>query len=252
MPPTSSSGWSRTTSPRSRPGESREALLLTPKARVIAPLRVLRRSDDGLPPADGARARRGRALAPAPGPLRCEVRDRAGGARVGDRARRGRGDPDPDYGVPAREVLDAGEADGDVGSWSGCGSRRERRASAARSTTASSRPRRASSSARSRSRRAATRARSRSRACTTAGRPIGGSACSSSRRPCAGDRHRAPARREGRRQDHERGRPALALGTCGKRWRTAPSSTVEGRHAKVRPARFELATSASAGQRSIP
>ncbi len=38
-------------------GESCEALLLTAKARIIAPLVVLRRDEDERPPADRARAR---------------------------------------------------------------------------------------------------------------------------------------------------------------------------------------------------
>ena len=44
----------------------------------------------------------------------------------------------------------------------------------------------------------------------------------------------------------------LALGYVRKEVEDGAVLELEGRHAKVRPARFELATSASAGQRSIP
>ena len=56
--PTTCSGWSRTTSRRSRVGEACPALLLTAKARVIAPLVVWRRGDDDFLAPDRAGARR--------------------------------------------------------------------------------------------------------------------------------------------------------------------------------------------------
>ena len=65
-----------------RAGRACDALLLTPKARVIAPLRVLRRGGRRLPGADRARARRAACEATAAHALRGEMRDRAGGAHV--------------------------------------------------------------------------------------------------------------------------------------------------------------------------
>ena len=77
------------------PGESCEALLLTPKARVIAPMRVLRRGERRLPPPHRAGARRD---APRPArahALRGQGGDRARGAHVDGRLRpRPGGDPD--------------------------------------------------------------------------------------------------------------------------------------------------------------
>ena len=91
------------------PGESCEALLLTPKARVIAPLRVLRRgADDFLlltePELGETRARPARAHA-----VRGQGRDRARGAHVdaSSSASEPRGSRTDDYGEPAVEVLDA-------------------------------------------------------------------------------------------------------------------------------------------------
>ncbi len=79
------------------PGEACEALLLTAKARLIAPLTVLRRSADDFllltEPSLGETRREGAD----PVPLRREVHDRARGAHLDDRARRpaaGRVDPD--------------------------------------------------------------------------------------------------------------------------------------------------------------
>jgi tRNA-modifying protein YgfZ len=95
------------------PGESREALLLTPKARVIAPLVVLRRGEDDFllltEPELGDVVRsqlvRGRFAA------KCEIEPEEHTATVvlGE----GDGIPTSDYGVPAREVLDV-DGDGDV------------------------------------------------------------------------------------------------------------------------------------------
>lgn len=94
-------------------GESREALLLTPKARVIAPLVVLRRGEDDFllltEPEVGevvrARLVRGRFAA------KCEIEPEEHTSTVvlGE----GDGIPTADYGVPAREVLDV-DADGEA------------------------------------------------------------------------------------------------------------------------------------------
>jgi folate-binding protein YgfZ len=95
-------------------GESREALLLTPKARVIAPLVVLRRGDDDFllltEPELGEVVRS--QLLRARFAAKCEVEpeEHASAIVLGE----GRGIPTLEYGMPAREVLDAGEADGDV------------------------------------------------------------------------------------------------------------------------------------------
>ena len=90
-------------------GEACEALLLTPKGRVIAPLVVWRRGEDDFllltEPELGATVRD--QLTPRAD--RLALRDRAGGAHLGDRLRRtAPGIPTRDYGVPAVEVLDAG------------------------------------------------------------------------------------------------------------------------------------------------
>ena len=88
------SGCCRTTFPP----ESR-ALLLTPKARVIAPL-VVWRCRGRLPAPDRARA--GRTCRDAPSrEVRGQGRDRAGGAHVGRRLRRGRRHPERGLGEPA-------------------------------------------------------------------------------------------------------------------------------------------------------
>ena len=91
--------------------ESCEALLLTPKGRVIAPLVVWRRGEDDFllltEPELGAtvRAQLTRMR------IAVELRDRARGAHLGDRLRRRRRASRPDdYGVPAVEVLDGVDA----------------------------------------------------------------------------------------------------------------------------------------------
>ena len=88
-------------------GEVCDALLLTPKARVIAPLRVWRRGDGRLPAADRAGARRDRSR------RRCCARASRRSARSSSRSTRRRsssarptGSRAADYGVPAVEVLD--------------------------------------------------------------------------------------------------------------------------------------------------
>jgi len=89
------------------PGESCEALLLTPKARVIAPLRILRRGPDDFllltEPELGERVRdelvRMRFAA------RCEIELEEHTSTIVFAA--GEGIPNDDYGSPACEVLDA-------------------------------------------------------------------------------------------------------------------------------------------------
>jgi folate-binding protein YgfZ len=96
------------------PGGSREALLLTPKARVIAPLRVLRRAADDfllLTEPDLGEAVRFHLLR-ARFAAKCEIEPEQHTSAIvlGE----GDGIPTGDYGVPARELLDTVEADGDV------------------------------------------------------------------------------------------------------------------------------------------
>jgi folate-binding protein YgfZ len=89
------------------PGDACEALLLTPKARVIAPLVVLRRSaDDYLlltEPGLGERVRT--TLLRARLALKCEIEpeEHTSVVVLGE----AEGIPTGDYGVPAVEVLDA-------------------------------------------------------------------------------------------------------------------------------------------------
>ena len=96
------------------PGESREALLLTPKARVIAPLVVLRReSEDFLLLTEPGLAEVVRSqLLRARFATKCEieVEEHTSTIVLGD----GDGIPVVDYGVPARELLDSGNGDADV------------------------------------------------------------------------------------------------------------------------------------------
>jgi tRNA-modifying protein YgfZ len=99
-----------------QPGDSCDALLLTPKARLIAPLRVWRRgADDYLllsEPELGEAIRSN--LLRARFAAKCEIEPEGHTSTVvlGDG---GDGIACPDYGVPAREVLDAldGNADAD-------------------------------------------------------------------------------------------------------------------------------------------
>jgi tRNA-modifying protein YgfZ len=95
-------------------GDSCDALLLTAKGRVIAPLRILRRSSDDFllltEPGLGTTVRdhliRFRFAARA----EIELEEHDSHLRLGDAASTGREGlavPSPDYGVPALEVLDA-------------------------------------------------------------------------------------------------------------------------------------------------
>ena len=89
-------------------GAARDALLLTAKARVIAPVRVLRRADDdflllterSLGEVVGSQLARMRFAAK----VEIESEEHRSFVVVGDRER---GLPIGDYGVPAAEVLDA-------------------------------------------------------------------------------------------------------------------------------------------------
>jgi tRNA-modifying protein YgfZ len=95
------------------PGESREALLLTPKARVIAPLVVLRRGEEDfllLTEPELGEVLRSQLLR-ARFAAKCEIEPEEHTSTVvlGE----GEGIPTADYGVHAREVLDA-DAEGDI------------------------------------------------------------------------------------------------------------------------------------------
>jgi tRNA-modifying protein YgfZ len=98
-----------------RPGESCDALLLTPKARLIAPLRVWRRAPDDYllltEPELGEVIRA--TLVRARFAARCEIEmeEHSSTVVLGEGAD---GISCPDYGVPAREVLDADSDGGDV------------------------------------------------------------------------------------------------------------------------------------------
>lgn len=95
-------------------GESCAALLLTPKARVIAPLVVLRRgSEDFLlltEPDIGETVRSQLLRARFAAKCEIEAEEHTSTIVFGD----GEGIPVADYGVPARELLDSGNGDGDV------------------------------------------------------------------------------------------------------------------------------------------
>jgi tRNA-modifying protein YgfZ len=235
-----------------RAGESREALLLTPKARVIAPLVVLRRADDDFllltEPQLGEVVRK--QLLRARFAAKCEVEPEEHTSTVvlGE----GDGIPTADYGVPARELLDAGEADGDVAELERlrieAGTPRFGREIDDRVLPAEAG--------------LVARAISFSKGCYPGQEPV-------ARLHYRGQANRrlvvlevqpdhAPARdAELRRGDKAVGRvtssvPGLALGYVRREVEDGAELDLEGRHARVRPARFELATSASAGQRSIP
>ena len=94
-------------------GESREALLLTPKARVIAPLVVLRRGKEDFlllsEPELGDVVRSQLLRARFAAKCEIEAEEHTSTVVLGE----GDGIPTAEYGVPAREVLDVG-ADGDV------------------------------------------------------------------------------------------------------------------------------------------
>jgi tRNA-modifying protein YgfZ len=97
------------------PGDSCDALLLTPKARVIAPLTVWRRSADDflLLTAPGLGERVRATLVRTRFAAKCEIEPETHISTlvIGDGAPRG-AVPNRDYGLPAYEILD-GEAPGD-------------------------------------------------------------------------------------------------------------------------------------------
>jgi tRNA-modifying protein YgfZ len=98
-----------------RPGESCDALLLTPKARLVAPLRVWRRAaDDYLllsEPELGGVIRSTLLRARFAAKCEIEAEEHTSAVVLGEAAD---GIPCPDYGVPAREVLDSVSDGADV------------------------------------------------------------------------------------------------------------------------------------------
>ena len=172
------------------PGEARPALLLTPKSRIVAPLRVVREGPESFLLITEAELAETVALDAAARALRGQVRDRAQAVPRLPAARRGRGDPQRRLRRRGLRELGRGGARGaptpseleraaDRGRHAASG--------AASSTRRSSPPRPASTRRTSPSRRAATRARSRSRGCTTAAARTAACACSRSRTREPGD-----------------------------------------------------------------
>ena len=163
------------------PGESCEALLLTAKARVIAPLVVLRRKHEDFllltEPELGERVRtellRSRFAAKA------EIEPEEHTSHVVFEAGGRRGSRPSDYGEPAAEVLDArARADRDAGraraaphpgGHTGLGEGDRRPGSARRGRADGARGQLHEG--------LLSRARSRSRGCTTVGTPTAGSGC---------------------------------------------------------------------------
>ena len=162
------------------------AMLLTPKARLIAPLVVVRRADDdfllltepGLGETVGATLLRARFAAK----VEIEPEEHTSVVVFGEDG----GIPNEELGEPGSELLDADVAADAVGRRGRARPDRvrRRRPGERSSTTRSCRPRRASTRRTSRSRRAAIRARSRSPGCATAGRSTG---------PCGRSRSTAPS-----------------------------------------------------------
>jgi tRNA-modifying protein YgfZ len=233
-------------------GESRDALLLTPKARVIAPLRVLRRGDDDFllltEPELGELVRSH--LVRARFAAKCEVEpeEHASTIVLGE----AEGIPTPDYGVPARELLDGPEPEGDVEELERLrieagtplfGREIDDRVFPAEAGLTE-------------------RAVSFTKGCYPGQEPIArlhyrGQANRRLALLQLDDDHVPAAEAELRVGDKVVGRvtsavAGLGLGYVRKEVEEGAVLDVEGRHATVRPARFELATSASAGQRSIP
>ena len=206
-------------------GRGREALLLTPKARVIAPLVVLRRGEDDFllltEPELGEVVRsqllRTRFAA------KCEIEpeEHTSAIVLGE----GDGIPTDDYGVPAREVLDCGPTP------TRTSEELERLRIEAGTPALRARDRRPRPAGRGGPGRAGRllhqgllpRARSRSPASTTAARRTVGCAYSSSRTNTRRQSTLSSAGREGRRARHERGSGARRSATCARRSRTAPT-----------------------------
>jgi folate-binding protein YgfZ len=99
-----------------QPGESCDALLLTPKGRLVAPLRVWRRGPDDYlllsEPELGEVIRSTFVRARFAAKCEIEPEEHTSAVVLGDGAD---GIACPDYGVPAREVLDAVDGDPDAG-----------------------------------------------------------------------------------------------------------------------------------------
>ncbi len=234
-----------------QPGESTEALLLTPKARVLAPLRVLRRTDADFllltEPELGEVVRSN--LLRARFAAKCEIEPEEHTSTIvpGE----GDGIPTLDYGLPAREVLDV-QADGDAeelerlrieATTPRFGREIDDRVLPAEAGLVE-------------------RAVSFTKGCYPGQEPIArlqyrGQANRRLRVLELEADHVPAPEAELRLGEKVVGRvtsavPGLALGYVRKEVEDGAVLDVEGRHAKVRPARFELATSASAGQRSIP
>jgi folate-binding protein YgfZ len=97
------------------PGGACDALLLTPKARVIAPLRVLRRAEDDflllMEPGLGERVRRELLRSRFASRVDVEPEVHTSVVVLGDGVA---GIPNPDYGEPAVEVLDEDPAGEEV------------------------------------------------------------------------------------------------------------------------------------------
>jgi tRNA-modifying protein YgfZ len=97
------------------PGETCDALLLTPKARLIAPLRIWRRAGDDFlllsEPELGEAVRLTLARARFAAKCEIEAEDHTSVVVLGDSPE---GIPCPDYGVAARELLDASADGADV------------------------------------------------------------------------------------------------------------------------------------------
>ena len=161
-----------------------QALLLTPKARVIAPLVVVRRGEDDFllltEPGLGEVVRSTLLRARFAAKVEIEPEEHSSVRRL----RRGGRDSEPRVRGAAFELLDADvEPTLSARSSSSCASRRACRPGARRSTTRSSPPKRASTRRTSRSRRAAIRGRSRSRGFGTEARSTAAFAFSKSRAP---------------------------------------------------------------------
>ena len=233
-------------------GESRDALLLTPKARVIAPLLVLRRgvadflllTESELGDVVRSQLLRARFAA------KCEIEleEHTSTIVLGE----GEGIATLDYGVPARELLDAGESEGDVEELERlrieAGTPRFGREIDDRVLPAEAG--------------LVERAVSFTKGCYPGQEPIArlryrGQAnrrlavleLEADHAPASEAELRLGEKAVGRVTSSVAG---LALGYVRKEVEDGAVLELEGRHAKVRPARFELATSASAGQRSIP
>ena len=172
------------------PGEARPALLLTPKSRIVAPLRVVREGPEAfLLITEAALAETvASTLLRARFAAKCEIelKPYRGYLQLG--ARRG----DPQRGLWHRGVRELGRGRA-RGRRPGRAARaaadrgRHARLGQASSTRRSSPPRPGSTRRTSPSRRAAIRARSRSRGSTTAAARTAACACSTSRQASPGD-----------------------------------------------------------------